>query len=186
MASVFIFHGVYGDSHENWFPWLKTELEKKGHKVFVPDFPHADRPQLKEWLEHLAQYERNIDEQTVFVGHSLGVAFALRYLEHSQKKIASSFFVAPVWEIMDNEFDSLMLTFTAAPYDWKAAKEHCANFTILQSTNDPYIMPDKTSALAKHLDVSVTVIQNAGHFNAPAGYTKFPQLRDMILESIRD
>ena len=39
MATVFIIHGSYGHPGENWFPWLKDELEKIGHRVCVPQFP---------------------------------------------------------------------------------------------------------------------------------------------------
>ena len=39
MANIFIIHGTEGYPEENWFPWLKKELEQKGHIVFVPQFP---------------------------------------------------------------------------------------------------------------------------------------------------
>jgi len=39
MANIFIIHGAYGNPDENWIPWLKTELEKLGNRVFVPKFP---------------------------------------------------------------------------------------------------------------------------------------------------
>lgn len=39
MANVIIIHGAYGNPEENWFPWLKKELEKLDCRVFVPKFP---------------------------------------------------------------------------------------------------------------------------------------------------
>jgi predicted alpha/beta-fold hydrolase len=40
VKTAFIIHGAYGKSRENWFSWLKEELEKEGYQVYVPDFLH--------------------------------------------------------------------------------------------------------------------------------------------------
>ncbi|GAG44616.1 unnamed protein product, partial [marine sediment metagenome] len=34
--TTLIIHGTYGHPKENWFPWLKEELEILGEKVYVP------------------------------------------------------------------------------------------------------------------------------------------------------
>ena len=39
---VFIIHGWEGYPEECWFPWLKTEIEKTGFEVVVPNMPDAD------------------------------------------------------------------------------------------------------------------------------------------------
>lgn len=39
MNNVFIFHGTEGYPEENWFPWMKRELEQNGCSAFVPQFP---------------------------------------------------------------------------------------------------------------------------------------------------
>lgn len=43
---VFIIHGWSGSPEENWFPWLKKELENSGFEVHVPQIPDADNPEL--------------------------------------------------------------------------------------------------------------------------------------------
>ena len=39
MKKVVIIHGANGSPEENWFPWLKKELETKGIEVIIPQFP---------------------------------------------------------------------------------------------------------------------------------------------------
>lgn len=179
MATVFIFHGIYGHPGENWFPWMKRELEAKDCTVIIPEFPHPGAPTLEEWLEFFSQFE--VSPDTIFVGHSLGSAFALRALLHFKKPIKACFLAASVWEVMNNQFDPEMSTFTTAPYDWKLLKSLCSSFTVMHGESDPYITPEKSEALARHLGVPVMTIPGGGHFNESAGCTEFPALRDLIL-----
>ncbi|MSR67602.1 alpha/beta fold hydrolase, partial [Candidatus Peribacteria bacterium] len=139
MVNVFIFHGVGGSSSENWFPWMKAELQAAGHTVIVPDFPHPNRPQLDEWLKSFEQYKHLLSEDSVLVGHSLGGAFALRLLQSWNVRVLATFLVASVWGVMDNEFDPLMRTFTETSYDWQRINQYAGEIHILHSDNDPYI-----------------------------------------------
>jgi hypothetical protein len=36
MKTAIIIHGTGGSPDENWFPWMKTQLEEQGYRVFVP------------------------------------------------------------------------------------------------------------------------------------------------------
>ncbi len=44
--NVFIIHGAYGNPKENWFPWLKSELESLNHKVIIPEFSTPNEQNL--------------------------------------------------------------------------------------------------------------------------------------------
>ena len=65
-----IIHGIYGNPEENWLPWLKTELEKKDHKVYIPTFPTPENQNLTSWIEAFQSYTRYVNKDTILIGKS--------------------------------------------------------------------------------------------------------------------
>ena len=63
MKNIFIFHGTEGYPGENWFPWMKQKLERRGCRVFVPQFPSPPvvPAKISEWFEILEKYKKYIE-----------------------------------------------------------------------------------------------------------------------------
>ncbi len=180
VATVFIFHGISGHPGENWFPWLKEQLELRGHWVILPSFPNADEPDLDAWLMHMDQYRDSIDGSTVFVGHSLGGSFAMHLLETLKAPIRATALVASVSGPTGSKFDPRMTTFTETPYDWDVVKKNAGAIDLFHTDNDPYIPVTQAETLAKNLGVPVTLIPGGGHLNATVGFMEFPLLLETI------
>ncbi|MFA5023941.1 MAG: alpha/beta fold hydrolase [Patescibacteria group bacterium] len=184
MTNIFIFHGTEGYPEENWFPWLKGELEAKGYKVFVPQFttPPIIPAKIAEWFDVLKNYEQYINEDTILIGHSLGGVFALRVLEklnHSLKAVFLTGTPVGAKPMFNYERDS---SFSGFSFDWPTIKTKAKYFAVFQSDNDPFVSLGNGQELAKNLGVELSFIPGAGHFNKKAGYLKFPELLDKLLE----
>lgn len=180
--TVFIIHGAYGNAEENWFPWLRGELEKNGYRVFVPDFPTPDGQTLENWEKVFDEYGFYLNEETIFVGHSIAVAFILNVLEKEQKPVRACFLVAGFVDFLDDdELNSINKSFTDKEFNWGKIKNNCMNFHIYHSDNDPYVSLSKAEKLAEKLGVKIKVVGGAGHFNRVAGYDKFELLLEDIL-----
>ena len=176
MKNAIIIHGTEGHPQENWFPWLKGELEKQGYKVSVPQFPSPPVVPAKvaEWFEVLKDYP--IDEDTILIGHSLGGIFTLRILETLKQPVKAAFMVgAPIGvrPILNYDRD---VAFSGFDFDWDTIKNNAGRFAVYQSDDDPYVGLANGEELAKHLGIELSFIPNSGHFNTKAGYTEFPQL----------
>ena len=79
--NVIIIHGAYGHPEENWFGWLKNELQALGIACSVPQLPTPENQNIEQWmLAFNKACKRIINFQTVFIGHSLGAVFALPLL----------------------------------------------------------------------------------------------------------
>lgn len=181
MTTIFIVHGREGHPEENWFPWLKQELEKLGHAVYVPKFPTPKGQTLENWTKVLLQYKNEINNSIV-IGHSLGVPFLLSILENH--KIKSAFLVSGFIGTTGSRFDESMKTFAQKNFDFESIKRNCKKFYIFHSDNDPYVKLEKANELAVKLKTNVNLIKNAGHFNKASGYTKFEILLEKIKESM--
>jgi len=177
MTKIFLIHGAFGNPEENWFPWLKKELEKQNHKIIAPTFPTPNNQTLENWTKIFKKYESEITEDTIFIGHSLAPAFLLSELENLNIKIKAAFFISGFLKLLDNEtFDSINKTFVEKTFKWDLIKQNCNKFFIYHSNNDPYVPLSCAKELGIKLDTEITIIKNAGHFNESAGYLKFEEL----------
>ena len=182
-SEVFIFHGTGGYPGENWFPWMKDQLEQKGYKVFVPQFPTPEGQSLEAWLNVLGSQIDDIGQDTILIGHSLGGLFTLRLLERLETPVKATFLIGTpigVEPIKNMENDR---KFSGNfDFDWDKIKNNAGHVTIFHSDNDPYVDLGNGKQLAEHLGVSLTFVPNAGHFNASAGYTHFEKLLKEVTE----
>ena len=173
-------HGIYGKPEENWFPWLKKELEMKAHEVIIPRFPTPIGQTLENWLKVMKHHEDKINEDTVLIGHSLGATFILDYLEQADREVRAAILVSGWHENIENPFKKLNNTFVDKKFAWNKIAENCEEFIVIGSDNDEYIPEDVTRRLSFKLDAELHIIHNGGHLNADSGYKKFPLLLDVI------
>jgi predicted alpha/beta hydrolase family esterase len=184
MTNIFLIHGAYGNPDENWFPWLSSELKNLGCSIIAPKFPTPENQNLSSWIDVFKKYEGSL-ENSIVIGHSIGVAFLLNVIESSEKKIKAAFFVSGFTGLLnDKRFDEINRTFSDRKFDWKKIKKNCKKFYVFHSDNDPYVPIEKANDLAENLSTNVIMVKNAGHFNTKSGYTKFEKLLNNIKKEL--
>jgi predicted alpha/beta hydrolase family esterase len=172
---VIMIHGAYGSPGENWFPWLKSELEKQGHEVSIPQFPTPEGQTPDAWLGVMKRFK--LDENTILIGHSVGATFILSMLEKS--KVKAAILVAGFCSPLGNKFDKINDSFYK-DFNWQKIRANCNEFVVINSDNDPYVPLKNAKKLADSLGVKLVQVKGAGHFNADAGYRMFPELLQYI------
>jgi len=181
MQNVIIIHGAYGNPEENWFPWLREELEDLRCRVLVPKFPTPEGQNLDNWLAVFEEYKKYIDEDTIVIGHSLGPAFILSVLEDVKVPIKLAVMVAGFVGVLGNpDFDEINGTFTEKDFNWDVIRTNCRDFLVYASDNDPYVPLEKGEYLAERLGGELQITPEAGHFNEAAGYMGFEELLEKI------
>lgn len=178
---IVIIHGTMGSPDGNWFPWLKKELEAKGHEVYIPKLPTPVGQSVKNWCKELDKQAPIFDKDTVLIGHSCGATYLLHILEVVKESVAKSIFVSGFLdELGFPEFDKLNKTFIDKGFDWGLIKKNAGDITIFHGDDDPYIPLPFAEKLAKGLNTNITVIKNGGHLNAESGYNKFQELLEVL------
>jgi hypothetical protein len=179
MKKVFIIHGYGGYPNKNWFPWLKSELEKSNISVTVLAMPNTESPQLSEWLSYLQLQVANPNENIYFVGHSLGCITILKYLESLPKNIKVggavlvAGFIRPIhFHELDNFFQTLL--------NVKKINMSVKKIIAINSDNDPHVPYQQAEEIEYRFGAELIKIHNGDHLNEKAGYKEFPLLLEKL------
>lgn len=186
---IFIIHGWDGYPEEGWFPWLKKELEARGFAVFIPQLPKSEEPRINNWVPKLQEVVGVPDEQTYFVGHSMGCQTIARYLETlpEHTKVGGAVFVAGFFKRLTNLEDddvtrSVSKEWLTTPLNLEKVKVHLKRSVAIFSDNDPYVPIDNKEDFVAKLGSKIIIEHDKGHFNGSTGTKELPSVLHAVIE----
>ncbi len=142
-----ILHG-YGATKENsFYCWLKAELEKRGHRVQIPQLPNTNNPDILEQIEFVKKNVK-FDENTILIAHSLGSVVAMKVLEGLKrpiyKYVSVGGFVTP--EFLDNHKRPFVKTFNWR-YNFEKICKKIIKIRILRDIKDHKIPSEQADKI---------------------------------------
>jgi len=186
MKRVVIVHRWEGGSHDDWRPWLKTELEKIGYEVLVPDMPDTNVPVIEKWVGKLSEIVGIPDSETYFIGHSIGCQTILRYLETINTQVGGALFVAGWFNLEnleDEEIAQIAKPWIETSINIERLKTVLSKSILLISKDDPYGAfqenVDKFSQFVTHINI----FDHAGHFTEFKDLSILGQFKNLIQEN---
>ena len=186
---VFLIHGWEGYPENSWFPWLKRSLEQKGFEVITPAMPDPIHPKKSEWVKFLNDLIPNPNQNTFFVGHSMGCRTILRYLEDlpADTKIGGAVFVAgwvnlPIWDGRTEEQVKIVEDWVNPPMDFEKVLKHAKNFMAIYAKDDPYFLPENATVYKDQLNAKLIEKNGFGHFADEDGVKELPEVLEVIIE----
>ncbi|MBI1999096.1 MAG: serine hydrolase family protein [Parcubacteria group bacterium] len=187
---VFIIHGWAGYPEECWFLWLKKELEKRGIKAEVPLMPDAEAPKIDKWVPSLEKLVGTSDQNTYFVGHSIGVQTILRYLENIDTQIGGVLAVAGFYTLTDDAFEDeedkqIAKPWLETPIDSERVKKNVAKITAIFSNNDPFVPLENVEYFKERLGAKTITVEGKGHIGGSDNIKEYPLILDEVLELMR-
>lgn len=184
MKNALILHGTNASPDDNWFNWLRNELEKANFEVWLPELPTSEAPNMQVIIKFFLDSDFEFNEDTIIIGHSSGAVVALGLLSQLTNKIDAAYMVAAFKD--DLGWDNLTDLFNV-PLDFDKIQTNSQKRTFIHSDNDPYCPLDHAELLAKETNSDLEIIKGQGHFNLENSedYTKFPKLINLIGDSTK-
>ncbi|MFH1938328.1 MAG: alpha/beta hydrolase [Patescibacteria group bacterium] len=186
---IIIIHGWEGSPKREWFPWIRKELEKRDFNIIIPEMPNPEEPRIKEWVNHISSIVEDSDENTYFIGHSIGCQAILRYLESlDNKKIGGIIFVAGFFKLTNletEEEEEIANPWLETPIDFNKVKKATNNITAIFSDNDSFVPLEVNKKIFEEkLEAKIIIEQNKGHFNEDSGIFEIPVVLKILLDYI--
>jgi uncharacterized protein len=175
-----ILHGLGNHRpRDHWQWWLAEALRQQGEQVLYPQFPDADHPKLRPWLELLsAEYAQLGDGERVVVCHSLACALWFQASRHHvmSRRADRVLLVAPPGP----SFLSRALTVDFYDPAWtedELGASSLAQIRLVASDCDPFCAEAPAELVyARLYGLSAETIAGAGHFTPDDGYGPWPDV----------
>lgn len=164
---------------DDWPSWLAQEVKKYGFDFQLLLMPDPVYPEVNEWLTFLEKQKIKVDNDTYFVGHSLGCITIARFLEKLPlKNIAGGcIFISGFCSLPQLP---LLAVFCDLPLDYAKVKKQAKEFVMIISDDDHIIPPASSKELGDKLGARIIMEHGQGHFTT--GIKKIPSLLNIILE----
>lgn len=186
---IFLIHGWDGSPNEPMHKWIKKVLEAKKFEVFVPNMPNPEKPKINSWIKKINDIVEPLNNNDIFIGHSIGAQAILRYVEklNNNIKINKIILIAP-WIFLDkntvkeegDDIKKIAKPWMETPIDFTKIKSLCDNITAIFSTNDSYVPLANSKIFEKKLDAKILILKNMGHFDSSNKINKLPELINII------
>ncbi|MDQ2932911.1 MAG: alpha/beta hydrolase [bacterium] len=175
---LFIVHGWGGNSNQPMLKQLEEMGNTLGFETTVVDMPHADVPTIDSWIKHLDSVVMYPDENTYFVGHSLGCQAILRYIQSAESPqtggvicIAPAFFIADLETAEDKD---IARPWIDNPINFPHLKKVILESVGIFSDNDLTTPLIQNEEIFRKLSDKIIIEQSKGHFTQEDGVVDLP------------
>ncbi len=172
---VLILHGWGGSDAPHWQAELAATIAKNYGTVSFPLLDNCHFPSKNRWIKQVKQILEDFKPDTV-VCHSLANTLWFWLCQEEIPQVKRLFMVST--PSLTTEENTIKTFFPCTMPE----KLYADNIQMIVSDNDPYIKVEEAQIMAKHYDIPLIIIKNAGHINADSGYGKWPLIEKLVLD----
>ena len=166
-------HGFNTTPNGAWFPWLMAELKKLAVFAVSLDMPTPATPVRDEWIAEIAHaVDRHQGQEVYLVGHSLGVATILDYL---QSPVAHKIKGAVLVSGRIHPSENLKTAGFYQQFDFKKIRSMCDGIVVIHAKNDDIVKYEEAVELSAGLSVELVSLETGGHLSGSQGVYELPE-----------
>jgi Predicted esterase of the alpha/beta hydrolase fold len=173
---IFIPGNGGGGPNDNWFPYLKDELEKLDISVVASEFPDNILARESYWIPFLKNVLHG-DKNTILVGHSSGAIAAMRFAENNE--LLGSVLVGAYHTDLGLPTE-VQSEYFNRPWNWEAIVNNQKWIIQFAAVNDPWIPIEEARFVHDKLHTEYHESLDQGHFGGDYQKLNFPELFDAI------
>lgn len=184
---VYIIHRWDGNPEADWYAWLKNQLQDMGFNVNVLAMPNPEKPDVKEWPTFILEQVGEPDDNTLFIGHSVGCQAILRYLQKSHASawgvicVAGWFLLKDLETEEEKEITKPWLDISSV--DFEKIRQNTGELIAIFSNNDPYVpLEENIEIFEDKLGAKIIIQQKKGHFTEEDGIRELPIVLEKVSE----
>lgn len=186
LKTLYLIHRWDGSPESDWYPWLKNEVDSEFITTVLP-MPHPDTPHIHEWVDYLQKNIPIVDENTFFVGHSIGCQTILRFLETMpETAVAGGVVLVTPWVVLTpagiEGVEVVAEPWLTTPINWESVKMHAQHFTAIFSDNDPFVAEENINIFKEKLGARIVIEKNRGHMTGDDGVIEVPEVVKVLKE----
>jgi len=189
MSKAVIVHCWEGSPTYCWYPWVQSRLTERGWEVDVPAMPRPNAPDLSRWLSTLQKHIGAPTADLFLVGHSIGCATILRYLEALEEEVMVGGVVLVAGFTDDLGYNELR-SFFLAHFDFLRIQGRTNHTVAIHSDDDPFVPLQFAKVFQEQLKASIIVKHAMKHFSGPVdgeeSCTELPEVVESLFSMGKD
>lgn len=185
MNKIYIVHCWGGTKEDGWYPWLDKKISNNDNEVIRFNMPNTTNPVINDWIETLDSKVDKLDENTYFIGHSIGCQTIMRYLETKDvSKIGGILFITPWLDLLpkaieDEESYSIAYTWVHTSIDFNKIKKITNNINCIFSDDDYFVSLKQEKEFRNKLGANTIIVSNKGHISQDDGVYELEEILDL-------
>jgi len=190
MKKIYLVHCWEGSCEDGWYPWLDKKLKGNNIEFIRLNMPNTSHPTIKEWVKTLDDKVSKLDENTYFIGHSIGCQTIMRYLQSKEiTPIGGILFVAPWLNLLpkaleDEESIEIAKPWLETSIDFEKVKKFTNNINCIFSDDDYFVPITEEKEFKNKLNSNNLIVSEKGHISQEDDVYELKEILDMTYQML--